>query len=79
MSVHPEGARADVEVVAAPLLMQESQVMLTDGEGVPSHEPALIASGVPTTGDAPITGSDEMLALEGLTIVTFPLTDVAGK
>ena len=54
-------------------------MVLTDGVGVPRHDPALLKSGVPTTGDALIVGSDVMPALTGRTIVRLPLTGVAGK
>ena len=77
ITMQPEGARADVEVLADPDLLHCNQDVLIVGVGVPRHVPALILSSVPTTGAAPILGSEVILALAGCAIVTLPLTGEA--
>ncbi len=60
-------------------MVHSNHVVLTDGDGVPRHEPALLLSGVPTTGEALMVGSDVTIALAGRTIVTLRFTGVAEK
>ena len=60
-------------------MVHSTHEVLTEGEGVPCHDPALLFRGVPTTGDALIVGSEVTLALVGRTIVTLRFTGVAER
>lgn len=66
-------------MLAEPLLLHCSHVVLTVGAGVPCQVPGVILNNVPTTGEAPILRSEVILALVDRTNVALPLTGEAGK